>query len=68
MKKVNLFLLGVIAALLFSCKPDTPVSPSGFSIGSGVLVLNEGNYQFSNASLSFYDPVADTTVNNLFIG
>lgn len=66
MKKVNLFLISIIAALLFSCKPDTPVNPSGYNIGSGVFVLNEGNFQFSNASLSFYDPKADTVANNLF--
>ena len=66
MKKVNLFLISIVAALLFSCKPDKPVNPSAYTLGSGVLVLNEGNYQFSNASLSFYDPVADTVVNNLF--
>jgi len=66
MKKVNLFLLGVIAALLFSCKPDNPVNPNEYTVGSGVFVLNEGNFQFSNASLTFYDPVADTVANNLF--
>ena len=31
-----------------------------------MLVLNEGNFQFSNASLTFYDPIADTVCNNLF--
>lgn len=72
MKRINLFLLGVIAALLFSCKPDptpTPIDPTDpipqVNL-KGVFVLNEGNYQFSNASLSFYDPEADTVANNLF--
>ena len=66
MKRNHLILLWVLAAVLFSCKPDKPVKPSGYNIGSGVFVLNEGNFQFSNASLSFYDPVADTVANNLF--
>lgn len=69
MKKVNLFLLGFVAALLFSCKPDQPVTPADsdeFKVGSGVFVLNEGVYMNGNASLCFYDPVADTVVNNLF--
>ena len=66
MKRINLFLLAFVAALLFSCKPDQPVDPNAFTVGSGVLVLNEGNYQVSNASLTFYDPVADTVTNNLF--
>lgn len=55
-----------MAVILFSCKPDTPVNPNGYTIGSGVFVLNEGNYQFSNGSLTFYDPEADTVANNLF--
>ena len=66
MKKVNLLLVMALAALLFSCKPDEPVTPGGLNLGSGVFVLNEGNFQFSNASLSFYDPAADTVGNNLF--
>ena len=66
MKRNHLFLLMALAAMLFSCKPDRPVTPSGYTIGSGVFVLNEGNFQFSNASLSFYDPQADTVANNLF--
>lgn len=66
MKRLNLFLLAILAVSLFSCKPDEPVNPSGVTVGSGVFVLNEGNFQFSNGSLSFYDPVADTVANNLF--
>ena len=72
MKKLHLFLLAFVAALLFSCKPEptpTPVDPSDTIQPvnlKGVFVLNEGNFQFSNASLSFYDPEADTVANNLF--
>ena len=66
MKRNHLFWLLVLAAMLFSCKPDSPVNPSAYSIGSGVFVLNEGNFQYSNASLSFYDIQADTVCNNLF--
>ena len=66
MKRINLLLLACLATLLFACKPTPPVDPNGFTVGSGVLVLNEGNFQFSNASLTFYDPIADTVCNNLF--
>ena len=66
MKKVNLLFMAVVALALFSCKPNPPVNPGGMSLGSGVMLLNEGNFLFSNASLSFYDPVADTVANNLF--
>ena len=66
MKRHHLFLLLALATMLFSCGPDKPDNPSGMTIGSGMFVLNEGNYQFSNASLTFYDIEADTVVNNLF--
>ena len=59
MKRINLFLLAFVAAFLFACKPEQPINPDTFTVGSGVLVLNEGNYQFSNASLTYYNPDAD---------
>ena len=66
-----MLLLAIVAAMLFSCKPEptpTPVDPSDSTSVElkGVFVLNEGVYQFSNASLTFYDPEGDTAVNNLF--
>ena len=64
--KRNLFLLLALAALMFSCKPDQPVNPGAITIGSGLFVLNEGDYQFANSSLTFYDIEADTVVNDLF--
>lgn len=71
MRKWFLFPLALVAAMLFSCKPDpipTPVDPSdSVSVNlKGVFVLNEGVYQFSDGSLTFYDPEADTAANNLF--
>lgn len=66
MKRIALFLLGLLTTVLLSCTPDTPSAPSTFQLGSGVFVLNEGNYQFSNGSLSFYDIENDTVINNLF--
>ena len=74
MKKSHLFLLAFIAAMLFSCKPDSPTpeqpviptpSPQDPQI-TGVFVLNEGNFTFANSSLSYYDIERDTVYNNLF--
>ena len=62
----NLFLLLALATLMFSCKPDQPVNPGTITIGSGMFVINEGDYQFANSSLTFYDIEADTVANDLF--
>ncbi len=66
MKRNHLLLLVLVGAMLMACKPQNPVDPKPFTIGSGLLVLNEGDYQVSNASLTFYDIEADTVTNHLF--
>ena len=67
MKKLHLVILGLsLLLVLGGCHQEDPVNPSDVTVGSGVLVLNEGNFTYANASLTFYDPVADTTVNHLF--
>ncbi len=66
MKRNHLLFLVLVGAMLMACKPQNPVDPKPFTIGSGLLVLNEGDYQVSNASLTFYDIEADTVTNHLF--
>ena len=66
MKRIKLLLLALLAVTLFACKPDQPVNPRALDLGSGVFVLNEGTFQVSNGSLSFYDIEADTVGNHLF--
>lgn len=33
----------------------------------GLIIANEGNFQYSNATLSFYDPATDKVENEVFI-
>ncbi len=52
----NVLLLGISLLFLFSCrdknKPQPPNLPEEFR---GIFVLNEGQWTYNNASLTFYD-------------
>lgn len=41
---------------------DHPVSLPG----EGLFIVNEGNFQYGNATLSYYDPADDSVVNEVF--
>jgi DNA-binding beta-propeller fold protein YncE len=57
-----LLLLFMLAA---ACK-DKPDDPIDIRYENGLLLVNEGNFQGSNASLSFLGLESDTVVNNVF--
>ncbi len=62
----NVCTLIVITGFLFlaACNPDTPAPPP---VGSaGFFVINEGAFNNSNASLSFFDRKTETLTNNVF--
>jgi hypothetical protein len=61
-------LLSSICILLFlsACsKSDEPPGTDLF-VSNGVLIANEGNFQWGNASLSYYDIENNQVHNNLF--
>ncbi len=71
MKKIKCLFYIVIAAgiTLVSCeKTETePRDPEQETMsGQGVIVANEGNFGWGNASLSYYDKVNDTIYHDLF--
>ncbi|MDE6551808.1 MAG: glutaminyl-peptide cyclotransferase [Muribaculaceae bacterium] len=64
----------LLTAVLSSCsKSDSPDEPIGGIIPKpigedGILfVINEGNFQYSNSSLSLYNPTVNEAVNEIFI-
>jgi hypothetical protein len=70
MKKMNkLLLLTLLGIFISSCEPDDNVidqyQPKG-SYDSGVLVLNEGNFQSGDASVSYISFDLSSTQNNIF--
>jgi hypothetical protein len=60
----SLFILLLIVCLFPSCKKETAKQPGTYS--NGVFVLNEGNFMFGNADVSFYNPTTNTVSNGLF--
>jgi hypothetical protein len=36
--------------------------------GHDVFIVNQGNFGYGNSSLSYYDPIAKTVINNVFYG
>jgi hypothetical protein len=59
MKKIGwvLVLVSVLLSLFVSCKKDTPPDDTNPDItkNHGVFVVNEGNFMWSNASVSYYN-------------
>jgi YVTN family beta-propeller protein len=56
-----------IVALMIGCQSN-PSGPSGStaSAPTGVYVVNEGNFQRGNASLTFYMPDSNKAIQNVF--
>lgn len=69
MKKLTLvFIIGML--LLSSCIKDNTLSNrlQENKKGHDVFIINQGNFGYGNSSLSYYDPVAKTVINNVFYG
>ena len=66
MKRFSIAILCLAALFLASCGPEDPIPDNELAIGKGVFVINEGNYGYANASLTFYNTEMDTMANNLF--
>jgi uncharacterized protein YebE (UPF0316 family) len=65
LKKTNyLFLLALTMLFASSCSDDNEKGDTLYS--NGAFILNEGNYQRSNASVSFLNFNSDSVTNNIF--
>lgn len=52
--------------LVFSCDQPTDLAKMDLFLSEGVLVANEGNFQWGNSSVSFYDTESDTVLQGVF--
>lgn len=60
----------IIAIIVFASSCDEPVTlpQEEHFLSNGVLIANEGNFQWGNASVSFYDAEKDTLLEEVFQG
>jgi DNA-binding beta-propeller fold protein YncE len=65
MRKLFYLIIGVFG--LFACS-KSPVDTVFFDFtgNHGVYIVNQGNFMYGNASLSFYDPATKRVVNHVF--
>jgi len=66
-KRIILFC--VLTSLFLSCRKDKPEEipqPLPSTGVNGVYIINEGNFQFGNAQISYYDPARSTSIQDLF--
>ena len=69
MKKNNTYLYIILLSLISSCVKLNPVENiNNVSInGNGLILIgNEGNFQYGNASLSGYNKNSKVILNNLY--
>ncbi len=62
-------ILTLFSVLFTACETDTPapiISMPEVISGDGVLIVNEGNYGWGNASLSYYQKSSDEIFHELF--
>lgn len=72
--KNNILIISAIGFLLFGCKKQLPIpvnieEPKPFDTAisiNGVYILNEGNFGWNNASVTYYDAETKSVNENLF--
>jgi len=65
MKKITIYILLVLLTL--SCTKKSDDTTGSFLTGSGIFILNEGNFMGGNGSLSFYSYDSAKIYNELFL-
>ena len=67
--KKYLFFVGALFLTLSSCVKDQPTEEEESALitsGNGVYIINEGNFQFGNASVSYYDVDTKTLKEDIY--
>ncbi len=65
MRNASLFTGVIILLLASSCHKDKP-GPIVAPTAKGVYIINQGNFGFGNAEISFYNPATQQVTDSLF--
>ena len=64
---MRLYIALILAVILTSCMEWEYGLEEPFKVSDkGLFVINEGNFQYGNATLSYYDPAQDSVQNEVF--
>lgn len=67
---IHLLLAFLLTSMVYSCKSDKPedeIKPViDLKSEHGIYVINEGNFQFGNASISYFNAEEKTVVEDLY--
>ncbi len=61
-----LLLLSCLASMTGCMKWEYGTTEDFLATGTGLFITNEGNFQYGNATLSYYDPATKTVENEVF--
>ncbi len=66
----NLWLLALFALAMTACEPTNYLGDEieDLPIGNNaVMIINEGNYTYGNASITYYNPLTDNLYEDIFL-
>ena len=66
MKTIRIILLSLCVCLTACMEWDYGLEEEFNASGEGLFICNEGNFQYGNATLSYYDPTTKTVHNEVF--
>jgi hypothetical protein len=66
MKYTNLLSIATVLSAFFSACEKNGNPPLKADYSNGIYIVNEGSFQSNNGSISYYDPVDGTIINNVF--